>query len=183
MCLGQTFHWKFQASPKTGGVVGPPATKGRLVFLGVFWHFDVRMPGEVGWGVGQGWGGVCHAIEFFLAPDGSLAFACYATEGSHALAHRLHALLPKVLLHLHIDYATLLKNLLHLHMDVMLHSEFFLALAAHGLHATLPKVLSRLHTDLMLCYRSFSCTWIQTSCDARVVFQKILSCQTCSPSP
>ena len=184
MCLGQTFHWKFQASPKTGGVVGPPATKGRLVFL-VF--FGILMcVCRVKWGGGWGrvgWGGVCHAIEFFLAPDGSLAFACYATEGSHALAHRLHALLPKVLLHLHIDYATLLKNLLHLHMDVMLQSEFFLALAAHGLHATLPKVLSRLHTDLMLCYRSFSCTWIQTSCDARVVFQKILSCQKCSPSP
>ena len=169
--------------PQSWGCSWTTGHKRPSCFLGCFLAFWYAYAGWSGVGDGAGWGGVCHAIEFFLAPDGSLAFACYATEGSHALAHRLHALLPKVLLHLHIDYATLLKNLLHLHMDVMLHSEFFLALAAHGLHATLPKVLSRLHTDLMLCYRSFSCTWIQTSCDARVVFQKILSCQTCSPSP
>ena len=150
VCLGQTFHWKFKASPKTGGVVGPPATKGRLVFLMFFGILMCvcRVKWGRGWGrVGQGgagWGGVgwgmpCYWIFSCTRRFRCICMLCYRRFSCTCIQTSCYA------------------------------TDKSLALA-HGLHATLPKVLSRLHTDLMLCYRNFSCTWIQTSCDARVVF-------------
>ena len=165
VCLGQTIHWKFQASPKAGGVVGPPATKGRLVFLGVFWHFDVRMPGEVGWGMGQGgvgWGVPCYWIFSCTRRFPCICMLCYwrfsctctqtscfATEGSLAFAHRLCYATEKSLALAHGRHATLWIFSCTCGARTSCHAtEGSLALA-HRPHALLPKFLLHLDTDFM----------------------------------